>query len=231
MKCLYKMIITTITMLLFILPVYSTTVTEIQGLPVLGEAEWPKDWEFSVSDSCSIHESFTHATAREDGWFAICGWEPDGKIDLSDFRANYFVDVFNEQGVFQMELNIRCLSSFFIELTETTLYLYFDCSILSYNLETGEKVYYETPDYAAVESSKNTFLKDSKFTSGPWTYTCSPFGSDHQKLTRTNGSERQVLISFSSSYKSSFNIVFQSIILSVIGLFAFVKIRKHKQKK
>lgn len=165
-------------------------------IPLIGDYPIPESFAFDVSSSCSGHTSIRQATAREDGWFAVCCLCTDSAGQENDIFSLHYVDIYDQNGVFQQELTYRTDLENAIELTEDSLDIYFQTFLIHYDLETGNLAGYSIPSRATVENGLLLDLQRDLFTAGEWDYTLSGGWMDHYRLSRTNGEMTQLLIDY-----------------------------------
>lgn len=168
-------------------------------VPLVGDYPISEVFAFGVTSTCSGHTSIHQATAREDGWFAVCSLCSDASEQESDLFSLHYVDIYDQNGDFQMELTYRTGLDNAIELTDSSLDIYFQTAIISYDFKTGSLTGYQIPPRATVENGLLLKLQKNRFTVGEWTYSLSGGWMEHFRLSRTNGETTQVLIAYNPS--------------------------------
>ena len=218
----------TLFFVLFFLPILTSAV-KLHGIEILGEYQIPDDFEFQISDACSGHSSFKQATAREDGWFAVCSLHTKTERGNEEIFNLHYIDIYDSNGKFVEEISFSTELDNAIELTDDTLFIYFQTFVVSYNLQSREVLSYSIPPRATIENGLLFMLEKDKFTSGEWTYYSTGGWVNYTKLTRSNTSETQVLLDYTSEYCLLFPMLFAIIVLNL--LFASFLIYKSKVNK
>lgn len=213
----------------FILPI-PIMATSFHGIEILGEYQLPEELSIHFSDVCSGHSSFKQATAREDGWFAVCSLHTNTDSREQIYSLHY-VDIYDNNGDFVGELSFSTDLDNAVELTDDSLIIYFQTFIVSYNLQSGEILSYSIPHRATVENGLLFELESDNFASGEWTYRSTGGWVNYTKLTRANDFESQVLLDYSSNDYISWFHVLRFVIILIITLTASLIFNNSKVKK
>ena len=188
----------------------------------------PVDFQVEVSDCCSEHDNFLQVSAREDGAFAIltCNTNWDETPELVFQR--YYIDIYDSSGSFIQEIAYTCGFDTAIEFQENELIIYFYYNVLTYDLATETFQYYSLPNGDFSSGELFLSLRASTFECGDWTYLCKKALHGYTTLTRTDGSQEQILV----SYHGTPITVMSTIICPVIVIFLIFIIRMwyHKSK-
>ena len=205
---------------------YSNKYTKIKTLEV---TELPDSFKFTISGICTKHVFFEQATARRDGCFAIC----TSGVVVDRIRSDTnkkFIDLYNSEKEFLLEITFETSSDIAIEFTDSTLNIYLYSGIICYNLDSKEVTYYITSDYEAYNSGLVDDLRKDEFTVGEWTYTYDNDFIGYSKLMRTNGTENQILIEMpgmnSSNNYGNILCLISSVLFSSFGIVCFWRKRK-----
>lgn len=213
----------------------SVSASNYHGVTIIGETTLPADFQFSSSDTCTGHTSFKHATARDDGGYAVCSLYTNAREDLSQVYNKHYVDIYDSNGEFVIELSYCTDLDNAVELTDEFLHIYFQTIIVSYNLNNGSLICYSIPSGATVDNGLLLELRSDTFSAGQWTYVCKGGWTEHTKLVRTNGIETQVLVEYGILDSSvqlidlAFPCLLLFIALSVVLVFFII--RKYARKK
>ena len=193
------------------------------GMETLGQYEIPEDFAFRVSDTCSGHDNFLQAHAREDGWFAVQTVHTDRDRDLV-YKLRY-VDLYDSEGNFVKEFSFFTTQVYDVELTENALILYAQTNVISYDLNTGELAGYKITPRAPIENGLLSELRSEEFTAGQWTYSCKKSQFGYVELSRTNGEQTQVLLTYDGADFPVLPVVIWVCVTVTVGLRW-----KHKKK-
>lgn len=189
-----------------------------ENIEVLQESVLPNDMNFIINNTCSHHNYFKQATARQDGTFAIC----TVGVFVDDLRSDTnkkFVDIYNSNGEFIEELSFETTSDIAIELTEKTLNIYLYSELISYDLDSKDVSYFTTERYEAFNSGYVETLRQDKFTVGEWTYSYKSTILGHTQLIRRNETEKQTLIEMKGTKITDTKYVVVNILLWMLLLF------------
>lgn len=186
---------------LLVVTIFAPSVKALTG----AEASFPKITEYDVAEQynisicavCSGHTSFDYATFNEDGWFAISCFTSEKKVEGTDPAGTVYIDVFNEEGVFQKEIVMDGRGGCSIRLNGQTLYLYTYNDLILYDMETGELSGYRTPDNYVKDKELNVTLTKISFEKDGWQYKCGPSMLRYTSITRTNGDQTETLLQLS----------------------------------
>lgn len=210
--------------------IYSNKYTKIETIEV---TELPESFKFTISEVCTDHAFFEQATARRDGYYAIC----TSGVVVDRIRSDTnkkFIDLYNSENEFILEIAFEVSSDIAIEFTDSTLNIYLYSGIICYNVDSQEVVYYITPEYEAYNSGLVDDLRKEEFTVGEWTYTYDNNFIGYSKLMRTNGTEKQILVEMEgiNSSDSYGNIVclISGILFSMFGIVWFLKNRTNQNQ-
>lgn len=156
--------------------------------------ELPWELNFTVSDSCSGHVFFMQAAANDVGYFAIMSLHQN-LDDLSDvdFKKVY-IDIYQPDGTFLQELSFTTTQAVTLALEENAVELYFYRSVLVYDLITQELHHYAVPEDVIVNGGIPKPSSGREFTAGEWKYTCKKGYLGYVQLSRTDGTQKQILI-------------------------------------
>ena len=193
------------------------------GIPVENTRVLPKDSFTEVHDSCSGHPKILYANAREDGWFITTSFittEETNNIEGITFG----IDIYDANGDFYKELVFSTSQSILTEITNEGVNVYFYDHVITYDIQSGVFVCNDFPGGFLYESDWVNDLNKRKFSAGEWDYSFSPIvpWGNPTTLIRSNGQERQVLVSFSSPFRDICSIVAPIIaVVLCIGIIAF----------
>lgn len=185
-----------------------------------------EDFSFSVSDTCINHDCFYQISAESDGSFIVVTRYTNIKeIQEMVYRLCY-IDVYSASGQFVQELSFYTEQDFAAELQQSKIHLYFYDRVITYDLrsETLDAVFTEP----GLFNENGTFakLRQASFQSGKWQYHCKKGFHGYTKLTRTDGINRETLISYSGTGFTIWNTLVPATVLG-LGLFLFA----HQQRK
>lgn len=193
------------------------------------DAALPADLEPQVLDVCADHQVFEQVSLREDGWFAVLSKYTNPSGNREDLFVLNYVDLYDEQGVFQKELCFRTAQTVKIELTRETLDVYFYDFVLRYRLDSHEIQADAITPGAIWNEERLRQLPQDEFSIGAWTYRCKKVSQGYTEFYRTNGRERQTLVSYEGTGFSASNNMLISALggLAAAGLVVFL----HKRRK
>ena len=193
MKLIYK--ITCSVLVLFLsFAVCRFDVLADNDISLTKEIQLPENLNVTTKATCSGHQFFMQASACENGSYLITTLLIDDKKPSStEMFEKAFIDIYDSTGEFVEELSFTTTFDFAVEMTATTVNIFFYDCVVVYNYTTKECSCFEITD------ATNTIhkLRKEKFVSGEWEYCCtkSPF-MGYKTLTRNNGKIEQVLIDF-----------------------------------
>lgn len=179
----------------FYVIVFTASASEPTRIPVLEEIALPSDLCFSVNDSCSRHQYFLQASAREDGWFAVYCRHIDSNRYSSDTFNKVYIDIYDADGRFYQELEFVSPLDLAIEIREQSINIYFYSSLLVYEFNTEELHHYTIKEGIATNEGLYSNLRKDVFVCGDWEYRCVKSHSGYSKLIRSNDDQEQVLVS------------------------------------
>ena len=217
-------------------------VLSVAGLPVYAsgtesnyefeETDLPQGLNFTVNDICTGHAYFMQAAANEQGEFAVLSLHVNPN-DIQDFDfGKVYVDLYNSDGVFYQEISFETASAFVIQLETDCLNMYFQDFLMVYDLDTQELTNYaippEAPEYGGMEE-----LRAESFSAGDWEYTCRKGVRGYVELTRTDGSQVQVLVQARETLEMIVYLVLplSVIALAVIVVFFYLKGKNRRRLK
>lgn len=214
----------------------------ISGLPIHGAAKeyhglqgtvgnLPADFHVVDSDQCSGHENFLQVSAREDGAFAILTCNTNWNETPELVFKRYYVDIYDPSGNFIQELAFTCGFDTAIEYTEKELIIYFYYNVLTYDLEAKTFQYYALSDGDFSSGRLFSSLRASTFECGDWKYQCKKAFFGYTALTRTNGSQKQILVSYTGTPITVTNTIIRPVIVILFILSVRMLYRRHKAKK
>lgn len=218
---------------LFLLSPHSISVSALEsgGIMALDEIDLPQDLNFCVNTTCSKHVCFMQATAREDGCFAIYS----RYIDTAEYSGNSFkkayIDIYYADGSFYRELSFTTPLDLAIELTETSVNIYFYTSVIVYDLETQELRHYSIPSGTIENEGVFQKLRSEEFVCGDWKYMLEKSFDGYLKLTRSNDDQIQVLIEMPGTGNSFWNVLFPGIVSGIIGITVIAWIIKRRKRE
>lgn len=215
--------------------VISVYALEIGGIPVSKEVEVPEKLNFKVSDTQAKYDYFLQAIAHEDGWFVICTNLSNTKDQyIVDYEKKY-IDIYDADGVFRQELSFVSSQNFVIELTESTVNIFFYDSVLIYNFEKQDLKYYTIPVGVTKEYEKSGIYSyhEKEFISGEWTYKCyeSTATIGYNKLTRQNRDNMQKLVDIGDTGHEFYVYVITSVSIALVGVLSIVWWKKRCEFK
>lgn len=154
--------------------------------------------ELRFYDSCSGHDYFYHVAVREDGWFAVLYRTAINKVNDDEYLSRIYVDIFNAQGEFQKEISFKSEYNIALELGDT-LRIYDADFVISYDWISGSLEIERTPrDYARSSGIYEDFIQ-KKFDLGGWSYRCERTLMGYCTIVRTNGEQKETLLSLSGN--------------------------------
>lgn len=196
------------------------------------EIDLPQGLNFTVNDTCTGHAYFMQAAANEQGSFAVLSLHVNPN-DIQDFDfGKVYVDLYNSDGVFYQEISFETASAFVIQLETDCLNMYFQDSLMVYDLETRELTNYaippEAPEYGGMEE-----LRAESFSAGDWEYTCRKGVRGYVELSRSDGNQVQVLVQARETLEMIVYLVLplSVIALAVIVVFFYLKGRNRRRLK
>lgn len=180
--------------------------------------ELPADLQVAVADSCSEHDIFIQAVAREDGSFAVFSYNTDIANTPELVFKRHYIDLYAPDGSFLKEIAFTCSFESTIELTESELIVWFHDKVLSYHLELDAFSYYTLPDGDFFDPELHIMRRQSKFECGDWKYECTKSLDGYVQLLRCNTSTNatEVLVDYDGTRINVKNIFL--IPAAVIGL-------------
>ena len=199
------------------------------GIPVENPRVLPKDSFAEVHDSCSGHAKILYANAREDGWFITTSFITSEESDIRE-GITFGIDIFDANGDFYKELVFSTSQSILTEITSEGVNVYFYDHVITYDIQSGVFVCNDFPGGFLYESDWVNDLTKRKFSAGEWDYSFSPIvpWGNPTTLIRSNGQERQVLVSFSNPFQDICSVA--SPIMAVVLCIAIVAFRRRKSR-
>lgn len=202
---------------------------EFGGISVLKKIDVPENLNFAVRDTCAKYDHFMQVTAREDGCFAVYARQVDtGDRYIVDFEKVY-IDIYNEDGYFCQELYFTTPHDLAVELTQTTVNIYFYNSVLVYDLETQELHNYAIPDGSAVNGDLYKNLRKKEFVSGDWKYSCKKTFGEYTKLVRSNENDIQIPVQLDGTDHNFWSAIIPGIGIASVGVLFREWLRKRKR--
>lgn len=194
------------------------------------EIPLPEDLAFKVNATCTDHVFFLQAAACPDGSFAV--YSRTGKRyhpSSTDFR-NVYIDIYDQNGVFQQELSFNTDSSLLVKLTEKTVKIYFYTNVLIFNRETQALKNYSVDRDAVINSGIFDSLKNEQFACGDWTYSCKKSLEGYTQLARSNENETQILVQMPGTGNTIWNTFLRGPLFGIAGIAVIVFLRKKWRK-
>lgn len=224
-----KIILSMLALLLVGLPTI-VSAQSFGGIKTTGTYDIPENFNFTVSDTCTGHDNFLQVSVLESGRFALYTKYTDIKMNPDLVYKWTFVDIYDENGIFQEELSFYTEQDLAIELTEESLNIYFFDSVLSYDFFRKVLSGYSIPAGEAIQSGLYASLRESEFDRGGWHYICKRALHGYTALTRENQQQKQVLVSFSGTGVTLMNTAFPALMIGIVGfLLYFLILKKHKK--
>lgn len=218
-------------MILLGIPV-ETFAIKFGGIETIGPCEIPDNFDFQASDICTGHDNFLQASVTKSGRFALYTKYTDIKENPDLVYKLAFVDIYNEEGVFQQELSFNTEQDLAIELTEETLNIYFYDSVFSYDFSSKVLSGYSIPPEAAINNGLYASLRKSEFDCGGWHYTCKKALHGYTSFFRENQQQREVLVSFSGTGITLWNTAIPALSIGIAGfVVCFIISRKRKANR
>lgn len=219
-----NILLTCILIVSLVCPAYAASYDAMTATAI----ELPADFQVAVSDSCSEHDIFIQAVAREDGSFAVFTYNTDIDNAPELVYKRHYIDLYAPDGSFLKEIAFTCSFESTIELTESELIVYFRDKVLTYHLELDAFTYYTLPDAEFFDSEFHIMRKQSEFECGDWKYECRTSLDGYVQLLRSNTSTNatEVLVDYDGTRINVKNIVL--IPAAVIGLTFFFRKRNKK---
>ena len=184
-----------------IVTIFSTSAKALTNaeasFPEITEYDVAEQYNIAVRDVCTGHTYFTYATFNEDGWFAISCFTSEKKAEGTDPAGTVYIDVFNEEGVFQKEIAMESRGGCSVRLNGQMLHLYTYNDLILYDLQTGELSGYRTPDNYVKDKGLHVTLTKISFEKDGWQYRCSRSLFGYTSITRTNGNQTETLLQLS----------------------------------
>lgn len=186
-----------------------------------------ENFSFSVADICSEHDCFYQASADADGHFIIVSRYNNIKENSDLVYRLCYIDVYSAQGQFLQELSFYTDLDFAAEIKQSQIYLYFSDRIITYDLSTKEldAVYIEPG--LSIQNGAIGNLRQSQFQSGKWQYSCKKGFHGYTQLTRTDGENRQILVSYGGTGFSLWNTLIPAVLFAA-GIFL---LKYHAKRK
>lgn len=199
------------------------------GIPIENTQVLPENSFAEVFDSCSGHPKILYAHAREDGWFITTSFIKNEKADNGE-GITFGIDIYDAKGEFCKELVFSTSQSILTEITSGGVNVYFYDHVITYDIQSGKFVRNDYPGGYLYEIEWINDLTKRKFSVGEWDYSFSPIvpWGNPTTLIRSNGQERQVLVSFSNPFQDICSIA--SPIMAVILCIAVVAFRRRKSR-
>jgi len=199
------------------------------NIPVIEEIDVPANLDFEVHSIQGEYAYFMQATARTDGAFAVYGrhWGADGNVDLEVV----YIDLYDKDGNFLQELTFRTPFNIAVELTDTSVNIYFYASLLCYDLETQSLHNYSIPENFAENEGIYERLRAAEFSAGNWKYICKKSFDGYTALTRSNEQQTQTLVQMEGTGNSFWNVFFPGLAIGTLGTIILVRSQKKKKTK
>ncbi len=224
--------ISLLTLLILTLP--SVEAAAYENIEVI--AQYPAEQEnigFIVSNECSGHSCFNQVYIRSDGWFATyTNFSQDALSSGDSPYGKVYIDVYNADAQLQFEISVNTTENVGIILLDDTVEIYLYSSLLSYNWEKDKLNAYLIPAHALHDSGLYNELHKANFQIGEWTYHCKTGFPGYTRLTRENGSEKQVLLSYTGFQVGGVSVSPMVIGVSagVIAVLLSMLVKKYKKK-
>ena len=196
----------------------------------LEEIELPRELNYTVSNSCSGHLFFMQAAANEVGYFAIMSLHqnPDDLSDV-DFQK-FYIDIYQPDGTFLQELSFTTTQAVTLTLEENVVKLYFYSSAMEYDLVTQELHYYAVPEDVIVNGGIPKPSSGRKFIAGEWKYTCKKGYLGYVQLSRTDGTQKQILIEMPGNRHIFREVILPGSLSAGLILILFMNYQKKRAK-
>lgn len=202
-----------------------------ETFPKITEYDIAEKYNISIRDTCAGHTYFTYATFSEEGWFTIFCNTSEKEAEGTDPSAYLYIDIYNEEGVFQKEISFECRNSFACELTGQVLQMYFYNDMIRYDLQTGEIQGYHIPENYAEKKGSVFEIKKIAFEMDGWQYKCSRGLLGYTSIMRTKGNQTETLLKLSANVPGS-NLPFWAFMIrSGVGALAAGFLIKYLWKK
>lgn len=215
------------TLIAFMIP------TEVVALEYCGyhvtEIPVPEEYQILVSSECSMHRNFQSAAANEEGVVAIYSRNTDaGYGEVYDHRK--YIDLFDSNGEFVLEIQFSTSLSVDIELTKDELIIYFHINILTYDLDKGTFHYYELPSGVNLAHDYLPTLRKKSLDIGSWNYSLEKELDGYKSISRMNvrTGEEQTIMSCVGSGRSPLNTIFIPTGVSICMLLWRIACRKKR---
>lgn len=195
------------------------------------EYDVAEKYNISIRDTCAGHTSFTYVTFSEDGWFAIFCSASEKESAGTDPAASLYIDIYNEEGVFQKELSFEYRSGFACELTGQVLQMYFYNDMICCDLQTGAIQGYHIPENYAEKKGSVFEIRKITFEMDGWQYKCGRGMMGYTSITRTKGNQTETLLKLSGNVPGT-NLPFWAFMIrSGVGALAAGFLIKYLWKK
>lgn len=217
-------------LLLFTNP-FLVSASETDEIPILYEIELPDDLNFTVNNVCSEHLYFNQAAANEIGEFVVFSRynKPEDLSDVTFSRA--YIDIYGSDGIFLKELSFATPFDFAVEIDESTIKAWFYSTVLIYDFESEEVSYYQIPEGSAMNGGLYKQLRRDVFVVGNWTYSYKDGFGGHIELSRSDGTQTQVLIESPKTDTFVTKVAIPGIFAGVVIIAISVWISVRKRKK
>lgn len=201
----------------------------IDGISVDYEIQVSADYNMLIQDECSEHTHFEQATAREDGWYAVYYLTAINNQSGDEGYSRIYVDIFDASGAFYKEISFNTSSYLAIQLTQSGLLVILYDELLVFDLEQNAISAYSIPSGYGRSSGLYSQLDDPKFQSGSWIYQCKKALHGYTKLTRADGTTKQILLDLPGSGLNIWNSVVPAFTIGVFGCLLGYCFRKKKK--
>ena len=198
---------------------------------VITEYDVAEKYNISIHDACAGHTSFTYVTFNEEGWFAIFCSASEKESAGTDPAASLYIDIYNEEGVFQKEISFEYRSGFACELTGQVLQMYFYNDMICCDLQTGAIQGYHISENYAEQKGSVFEIRKITFEMDGWQYKCGRSLLGYTSIIRTKGNQTETLLKLSGNVPGSNLSFWAFMIRSGVGALAAGFLIKYLWKK
>lgn len=230
-KIIRYTIISLLLLFSFVMNSYAIETTKISISKDIGISE---ELNFSIRKQCTGHSVFYDADANENGdYIILAAFEHiSAQNEKEPNLHTYYIDIYNSNNEFLCELTFVKRFGADIAFNDRDVYIFFVDDVLIYNIDSGEASYHNVTIPGTWKKYDRQDIQS--FTVGKWEYNCIEDGAGYRELSRTDGTEKEILVSLDEDpflkfdFKKSIPNIILGLLSDVLLIIVVVKLTKKR---